>query len=629
MSKSISILLALCATTTAGASLRGNSATDRAKATAPVHSNGQFEDKAARMQQTFPMVASINFTTTMGSSLSTCEYPGMLVPELSAPTTSTGRERDTFVFTQVVPSKVRTGMWTQQRNALSQSFETTFDSNGRSNSTAQYYADQEPLFNNRYPSGPEPTYYNISNVQGSNGAWKSDRYASEFVGHNLLVSFLTAKGNGVYEMDLTGTSAANDGPLTTRKLRDEMVDVAPEALLRCKAELISQQIGSKSRPALTKITVYSPEGVATMTATPADGLKWELAKIVMHGMAAFVLESFHTSVHLLASVTSSAAMRSIPQESVLSGIIDAQNTQVTTAIWEEMINLHNDAPSLFNGKVYDLDIKKLRALNAKVARYLLQADPREFLSMQDGEKPEWWAGGAGNFIEPIEKFALSVAQGAIIDAERTGKIGDAGDYLQVFQQQLKEVGAIVGDGSINTPSLDATSEKGLARLYTNMVFYESVFHAGIFSTRELFLPLFMPMTSQFLPYLAGAPGAADGVVTIENAINKFVTTDNLLRNNVEPMNTYEATMYATGSGYNGGVEIADGPYFNTELWSGGDGHIEAYQSEIDAARSKVMSIFGTNFATPGATGEGFLPGYYYPADAPKPSGYVFCATVYI
>jgi len=170
----------------------------------------------------------------------------------------------------------------------------------------------------------------------------------------------------------------------------------------------------------------------------------------------------------------------------------------------------------------------------KVARYLLQADPREFLSMQDGEKPEWWAGGAGNFIEPIEKFALSVAQGAIIDAERIGKIGDAGDYLQVFQQQLKEVGAIVGSGSINTPSLDATSEKGLARLYTNMVFYESVFHAGIFSTRELFLPLFMPMTSQFLPYLAGAPGAADGVVTIENAINKFVTTDNLLRNNVEP-----------------------------------------------------------------------------------------------
>ncbi|GMH85484.1 hypothetical protein TrST_g10488 [Triparma strigata] len=139
----------------------------------------------------------------------------------------------------------------------------------------------------------------------------------------------------------------------------------------------------------------------------------------------------------------------------------------------------------------------------------------------------------------------------------------------------------------------------------------------------------MPMTSQFLPYLAGASGAATGVVTIEDAINKFVTADNLLRENLTPIRTYATVMYNTGSGYDGAVEISDGPYYNTEAWRHGESHIQTYQAEVGLARARVMETFGTNFATNNVAGEGFLPGYYYPVDAAKPSGYLMSETVYI
>ena len=83
------------------------------------------------------------------------------------------------------------------------------------------------------------------------------------------------------------------------------------------------------------------------------------------------------------------------------------------------------------------------------------------------------------------------------------------------------------------------------------------------------------------------------------------------------------TKDATASGYNGAVEISDGPYYNKELWRCGKGHIQTYQAEVACARAKIMEIFGANF------GEGFLPAYYYPVDAPKPSGYLMTETVYI
>lgn len=575
-----------------------------------------------------PLVSEVDFAPVVGSS-GTCHYPGMLVPELAAPVTTTSRQRASFEFSHVMPLKVRAGGFSFKLEALGEQFGATIQ-NGKSNSTSKFYAEQEDLFNTMPPVGPNPTYKTISNVQGSNGAWKSDRYASELLGHTLLASFLSLTSlasEGIYEMDFTGGKSNGTG---TRKLKDELVTVAPASLLRCKAELVSEQSGgsTKQRPALTKITVYSLDGKIVLTATPADGVKWELAKIVLHGMGAFVLESFHTAVHLLAAVTTTAAVRSLPRETLLNGIFDAQNTHVVAAIWAQMSSLHNDAPSMWNGVVYDSDIQKVRLVNVKIARYLLQADPREFLSLQDGAKPEWWAGGAANFIAPIETFARKVAQGAIADAARYGRVGSTASYLHLLQQQLLKVGAL-GEATATSPSLDVRTERGLETLYANMVFYESVFHGAIFATREYFLPIAMPMTSQFLPYLADVPGAAAGVETVEDAINKFVSTENLLRADLAPIKFFSSIIYSTGSGYDGAVEISDGPYYNTEAWAHGESHIATYQAEVSLARAKIMGIFGTNFATVGAAGVGFLPGYYYPADAAKPSGYLMCETVYI
>lgn len=589
------------------------------------------------LQTSMPLVPTVDFAPALGSGTSTCHYPGMLLPELSAPLTTSAREQTSFVYSQVVPLKLHTGMFSSQFQALSEDFSSTITKNGKSNSTATFFADQENLFNGIYPTGPRGSFKNISNVQGSNGAWKSDRYASELLGHTLLASFLTTKSDGVYELDFTGTSnsiGSGSGALSTRTLKDEVVDLAPKhQLLRCKAELVSKRTddGTKSRPALTTITVYSSDGDPVLTATPADGVKWELAKVVLHGMGAFVLQSFHTGVHLMASVTTTAAVRSLPRETLLNGMFDAQNTLVVTAIWEQMAFLHNDSPSMWNKQVWDCDIKEVRRITVKLARYLLQVDPREFLSMQDGTtkpKPEWWGGGAANFIAPIEKFARSVAQGAITDARNYGQLGDATSYLEVLQQQLLENGAL-GENTTATPSLDVTTEDGLAGLYTNMVFFESVFHGAIFATRECFLPIAMPMTAQFLPYLVGAPGAAAGVETIEDAINKFVTTDNMLREKLTPIVHFANMMYSTGSGFDGAVEISEGPYYNTGSWHRGESHIKQYQDEIHHARSKIMGVFGTEFAVKGTTGDGFLPGYYYPTDAAKPSGYSMTETVYI
>lgn len=558
-----------------------------------------------------------------------CSYPGILVPKPSAPTTITARGEALFVLSQLVPMKRREGAFHAAAAALFKDFVPTIKG-GKSNGTAACYAKMARLVNSFHPAGTDGP----RNVQGSEGAWKSDRFASELVGHSLLASFLVAKGHGVFEMDLTGAAPAT-ATAQMASLVADVVNVAPRSLLRCKAELISDARSGTPRPTLTSITVYSPDGNPALIATAADGgVQWELAKIAMHGLGAFVLENVHTAVHLLASVTTSAAARSLPRETLLNGILDASHTQVATAIWEQMDQLQNDKHSLFSGQVYDCDIKALRLLQVKITRSLLVMDPREFLSMgaddSGSERPAWWAGGAAKFIRPIEKFALRVAQGAIADAQNLGARVGGASYLGILQQQLAEIGAFGDDGVGNiAPSLDVATEEGLARFYASVVFFESVVHGGLFGAREFVLPLSMPMTAQFLPFLTSPPGTFAGVDTVEDAINMFVTTDNMLRSNAEPMVAWLSVLYGTTGGVEGGLEISDGPYYNTESWDMGSVAIKEYREEIAAARGEIMGMFGDGFATQGSSGGGFLPGFYYPVDATKPSGYSMTETTYL
>jgi len=602
------------------------------------------------LQSMMPMTQTVAY-----GSGKTCSYPDVLLPDNAAPSTTTARAEATFIFDHVIPMKSAAGEF----NAGLESAFSNYSS------ASALFESIEPLFDDYHPLGSKHTYKNISNLQGGNGAWKTDRYASELFGHTLLASFLTPLGgkSGTYEVDFTGSVSGNNAStVSTLSLKDEIVALAPDALLRCRAELVD----AGSRPELTTITVYSPEtGAALLTATPADGVRWEVAKIVLHGMGAFVVQTLHTSVHLLASVATTSALRSLPRGSVLSGMLDPQHTQVVTAIWTQADKLHAEGggDAFFNGQVYACDIGNLRALNVKVVRHLLQCDPREFLGLAapadpatpsqyshalrgGGEqqqaatagayepqpqswsrRPEWWAGGAGKFVAPIEAFAAGVARATVADSQQRGR------YLATFQQELVASGALGDTTSTTSPSLDVSTAAGLARLHANMLFFESVFHGAIFATREYALPIAMPMTAQFLPYLAGAPGAAEGVASVDDAIDKFVTADNLLRGGGtgSPLAVVASVCFGTASGLNGADEISDGPFYNQGAWVGGgaEGHIEQYQAEIAAVRASVMGVFGGEFAAHGEAGAGFLPGYYYPAGAPKPSGYAMTETVYI
>lgn len=221
-----------------------------------------------------------------------------------------------------------------------------------------------------------------------------------------------------------------------------------------------------------------------------------------------------------------------------------------------------------------------------------------FLSLPqsaDDARTEWWAGGAGKFITPIETFAQSVAQAAIVDAKLDAcKNGRAAKtYLDTFQQELIDVGALgdVEDTS-SSPSLDVTAGADLAKIYTNMVFCESVFHSGIFATREYFLSIAMPMTSQFLPYLVGEAAASEGIDSVDTAIDRFVTTSNLLRDKATPIETVSNVFFSTTAGLNGAPEISDGPCYNQDSSHGVGSNIKQYQAGIAAAQSSVMRIFG-------------------------------------
>jgi hypothetical protein len=229
-----------------------------------------------------------------------------------------------------------------------------------------------------------------------------------------------------------------------------------------------------------------------------------------------------------------------------------------------------------------------------------------------------------------------VAKGAILDAAEFGAVDqNGGTYLDAYQNELVEVGLLGKQTGANSASpaatedLDVTTEEGLTRLHMNILFFESVFHGAIFATREYSLPIAMPMTSQFADYIRGDADAASGVSTVDDAINKFCTTSNVLRKSATPIFAQMAIMFDTGSGYNGAVELSDGPFYNYDAWQGGADHIKLFQAEVLAARTAIQNDFGTNFAEVGKKGERFLPGYYYPVDTPKPSGYLLCETVYI
>ena len=184
------------------------------------------------------------------------------------------------------------GEFSYRLNAATTDFVETIK-NGKSDNTTSFYAEVNGISNDVWPAGPKKTYKQISNVQGSDGAWKGDQYASDLVGHTLVASFLKDTQNeGTYEIDFTGTPEATKVGITDKhqQLLAEVVDLAPANLLRCKAQLVDKE----GKPALSQISIFPAAGASAIVLKPADGVKRELAKIVLHGMGCYVVETYHS-----------------------------------------------------------------------------------------------------------------------------------------------------------------------------------------------------------------------------------------------------------------------------------------------------------------------------------------------
>merc|ERR1719491_142909 len=129
-------------------------------------------------------------------------------------------------------------------------------------------------------------------------------------------------------------------------------------------------------------------------------------------MTFYVIESFHTGLHLYSHAVISSVQRSMPSESsTFGGVVDPNAVFVVAAILEQAAGLHNDHPSMWSGTVWNADIKAVRANTVAIARYYFKAGLEEILGPAgSGPHSEWLVGGARKFVAPVRSFARRMAE---------------------------------------------------------------------------------------------------------------------------------------------------------------------------------------------------------------------------
>jgi len=524
----------------------------------------------------------------------------------------------------------------------------------------------------------------IFSIQGSNGVWKSDKYASELLSYSLISMFFEKTSDGLYEVDFTGSSQGastpvNDPITNTHDMKRRIVDLAPENVLRCKAYLSTESESDVKTPMLTKIEVYQ-NGKKSFDADPSSsGLHWDISKQVLHSMGAFVIENVHTAAHLFSHTIVAASARSLPTESLFNGLMDPQSTAVEIAMLEQTQALHADYNAMFSknkphcptystadapdpmfvnfrkieeldadacltdgtlGSVWACEIRDVTTINARMVQYFLSAESEmEILGMNSGnadaQEEWWWAGGAHEFIEPIKKFALAAGQAVVADAQAHADATISGkNYLQDFEEQLRHVGVMTdvgggdsaggdsagGDSVKSNP--DVKTAAGVAHVYSRAMFFQSVVHGSMYSTREYMTSICLPETKFLLNYV-------NEELDISDALDKAVQEHDAQAGIplVLRIRALFGILYGTAAGIEGAPELSDGPYYNTQDWVEADSAISEFRSNIAAARKSVSSRFKApdHLLTPAQ----FKPSYYFPKDEPKPIGYGLTHTTYV
>ena len=129
-----------------------------------------------------------------------------------------------------------------------------------------------------------------------------------------------------------------------QELKRSALSIAPKSLLRARGFLDVEESG----PTLTSVEVQDDSG-KWLKFEPKDGTKWIMAKVALFAMTNFVLQCFHTGMHLFAGVVVSAIKRAIPIGTSYGRSIQPNTLQTIFALFEQAAALHASHGAAFSG----------------------------------------------------------------------------------------------------------------------------------------------------------------------------------------------------------------------------------------------------------------------------------------
>jgi len=157
-------------------------------------------------------------------------------------------------------------------------------------------------------------------IQGSqDGAWDTDTFAASYIANSLLATFLEQVPGGPPEdlmLDFSGDVAQGASRLQTLKAR--AVQLAPAALLRARAFGTSSPQGL----VLTGVEVQLGSAGYARFDSSSNAEQWSLAKQALLSLGTYVLECFHTPMHLFGGTALAAAQRALPFDSLAHGALE-------------------------------------------------------------------------------------------------------------------------------------------------------------------------------------------------------------------------------------------------------------------------------------------------------------------
>jgi len=420
--------------------------------------------------------------------------------------------------------------------------------------------------------------------QGVDGAWISDTFVADLVGHTVLTPFLVEDGPELV-LDFTGQGSPTS-PLQV--LLQRAVLAATQEVLRCKAFF-----RKSSTLELVRIEVHGAS--STHTVSPTDHT-WALAKVVLTSFAGQFLVFLHSAVHLFGASTTTAFSLSLPLEAPLAKVVDPFTVSTLQQLLAVMLLIDNDHDAVWSGSVWDSNITEVTSVTVAIARFFLEAPLYEILGCQ-GEsvvcQAPWWAGGAPSFVQPINEFARGVAE-------------DVNDpqLLHSLSQELRKVGLTTNNHLI-------TGTDGLAKFLAKVVFMQGVYHSSFFASREFLTLLGLPHTSKLYPFFSDSSVR----LTLADAIDQAYPSP------TPHMVAWAQLTFAASAGVPGVVELGTGPFGDVQEST--NHLIVAFQKSLASVRQGVQEVF------PPRAQHRFFPLYYFPESARKPWGYSLTQTTYV